>query len=93
MVSSAGSRWRAAWSPRAVRRRVRAGRGVWAARSVRGRPSKVQGASHRCAMALRAALDLGASTTPTGRLSPGRPWPALEVARAARPTRPTVHAL
>ncbi|SCL36522.1 Pimeloyl-ACP methyl ester carboxylesterase [Micromonospora rhizosphaerae] len=44
--------------------RVTAGRGGDAARSVRGRPSKVKGASRRCATALRAALDPGASATP-----------------------------
>ncbi|MBM7491933.1 hypothetical protein JOD64_003155 [Micromonospora luteifusca] len=59
-------------SHRRVVGRVTAGRGGDAARSVRVRPSKVKGASRRCATALRAALYPGASATPRAGVA-GRP--------------------
>lgn len=66
--------------------RVTAGRGGDAARRMRGRPSGLKGASHRCATALRAALDPGASATPRAGAA-GRRGPALGT-RATSPPRP-----
>lgn len=55
-------------------------------RSVRGRPSQVKGAFGVAdAMALRATLDLGASTAPVGRIA-GRPGACPVHAR--HPSRP-----
>ena len=51
-------------------------RSPWCARRVRGRPSGLQGAAHRCATALRAALDPGDLCGPSGAKRAGQACPA-----------------